>query len=126
MKHGKKLTKLERIGRRIHEKFWVWFYKLPPRLFLLVSVCPNCLRHSITVANRRTRTDYADPAANYEVSCIDCFEEHDAYWIERWDEAIKKKTERQLSQIFGKPLSWVTGVSLLDLRLELVTLSFYP
>lgn len=77
-----------RISRltRLRWSLLSFVHKIPEKVFLAVSVCPVCLRHSITVGKRRTRTDYTNEESNFEVSCIDCFEEHDQYWIERWDE----------------------------------------
>lgn len=59
---------------------------LPIGILLALNICPSCLKHSMTVAKRATRTAYVDPESNWEISCIDCFEEHDEYWRERWDE----------------------------------------
>jgi len=55
-------------------------------VFEFCGICPNRLQHSITVGRRRTRTAHADDAQNFEVPCLDCYEEHDDYWNERWDE----------------------------------------
>lgn len=58
----------------------------PFSILSFFNICPSCLRHSITVTRRPTRTMYEDPESNFEISCIDCFEEHDDYWRERWDD----------------------------------------
>lgn len=76
------------IRRRTRLRWWVLgvISSIPTSLLTSLNICPYCLRHSITVGRRATRTAYVDEEMNRETSCIDCFEEHDAEWEARWDE----------------------------------------
>lgn len=43
--------------------------------------CCGRLQH---VKRRRTNTAYADDEENWLTSCLECFEEREEYWKERW------------------------------------------
>lgn len=76
------------ISRGTRLRWWVLkvISSIPAHLLTALNVCPYCFHHSITVGRRPTRTAYADEEMNWETSCIDCWEEHDAEWGARWDE----------------------------------------
>lgn len=68
---------------------WWWYGlvdKIPTGALTALGFCPYCLQHSVTVCKRPTRTAYVEEARNCEVSCADCYEEHDAEWKARWAE----------------------------------------
>jgi hypothetical protein len=75
-------------SRAMRLRWWVSdrVRSIPLPVLLWLNICPCCLRHSITVGRRSTRTAYYDESMNWETSCIDCYEEHDDYWLERWQE----------------------------------------
>lgn len=60
--------------------------RVPVAVLVALNVCPCCYRHAMTVGRRPTRTAYPDPESNFETSCVDCYEEHDEIWTERWQE----------------------------------------
>jgi hypothetical protein len=49
-------------------------------------ICPNCEQESDTVGRRRLNTAFVDDELNHEYSCLDCFQEHCAYYKERWED----------------------------------------
>lgn len=77
-----------KISRATRLRWWVLnlIHAIPSSLLVALNICPYCLRHSITVGRRPTRTAYHDESMNWETSCIDCFEQHDAEWEARWQE----------------------------------------
>lgn len=68
-------------------RWWVLdlIHSIPSQLLISLNICPYCLSHSITVGKRPTRTAYVEER-NWETSCIDCYEAHDAEWEARWQE----------------------------------------
>jgi hypothetical protein len=60
--------------------------RIPARALVWAGICPYCFRHTMSIACRPTRTMYYEPDRNYEVSCVDCYEEHDEVWRDMWQE----------------------------------------
>lgn len=52
-----------------------------PRFF-----CQGCNRFRLDIERRRQNTMYEEDASNYVTCCMECFEEVQAYWDERWEE----------------------------------------
>lgn len=50
------------------------------------NICPRCERWRRDIECRRQNTAYLDDEANYITVCMDCYEEIQDYWEERWRE----------------------------------------
>ena len=48
------------------------------------GICTCCGEYKNTVKVREQNTQYTDKDSNYVESCIECFEEIQEYWQERW------------------------------------------
>lgn len=52
----------------------------------IFGYCPWCGRWFKYPKRRRKSTQYNDEESNYVTCCIDCFEEIEEYWAERWND----------------------------------------
>lgn len=52
----------------------------------ILGYCDGCGRWFKYPKRYKMNTGYVDEESNYEYCCIECHEEHEEYWQERWDE----------------------------------------
>lgn len=49
--------------------------------------CPDCGHpNNGTIAIRRANTAYVNDVCNWDICCLVCYEDHQAYWAERWED----------------------------------------
>jgi len=52
----------------------------------MLGYCGNCRRYFVYPKRRRMSTAYVDKESNYCEVCLDCYEDIEEYWKERWEE----------------------------------------
>lgn len=52
----------------------------------IFGYCYGCGRWFKYPKRRRMNTMFEKEESNYEYTCLECHEEHEEYWQERWDE----------------------------------------
>lgn len=50
------------------------------------EICQCCGELKFTVERRHMNTAYVKEESNYETCCLECHEDHEEYWRERWSE----------------------------------------
>lgn len=54
--------------------------------WILTTRCPSCGKYLRFPKIRLQNTAYEREWSNYDLSCIDCYQEYEEYWAERWND----------------------------------------